>query len=47
VKLHTRGAAVEDPNPKERSTKLLVELTERGLILDEVEEAISVKGSRG
>jgi len=42
VKLYTRGAAVEDPSPKERSTKLLVELTERGLTLNEVEQAISI-----
>jgi len=42
VKLYTRGTAVKDPSPKERSTKLLVELTERGLNLDKVEQATSV-----
>jgi chromosome segregation ATPase len=43
IKLYTRGTEVNDPAPKERAMELLGELVARGMTLEEVERALSVR----
>ncbi len=43
VKLYTRGVTVKDPSPKADASKLLVEMVNRGLTLNDVELSISIK----
>jgi len=43
IKLYTRGAEVNDPAPKKRAMELLGELIDRGMTLEEVERALSVR----
>lgn len=42
VKLYTRGSTVKDPSPKNEAIKLLTELVDMGLSLNEVKDTISV-----
>ena len=43
IKLYTRGTEVNDPAPKKRAMDLLGELIARGMTLEEVERALSVR----
>ncbi len=43
VKNYTRGTKVENPGPKEKASRLLPQLVERGLTLENVETTVSMK----